>query len=253
MELEELMQLEPEELGWVLLRNLRERRPEAYASNEQANSRTVQYHDAKTGLEPTIDPNDRNSNRILMEHSRVLVEGWQWLEHEGLITVDPAQNNTEFKVITRRGQAISTQEVLIDFAAAKLIPHTLHTDILPSARSQFIRKDYETAIMHAYRSVEIAVRHHGGLAAGDVGVSLMRAAFRPAGNSNANNPVGTLTDTNAEPGEQQGMMELFAGAMACFRNPSAHRLVNIDKHEAIELLCFASRLLHIVDQRAPNP
>ena len=253
MELEELADLEPEEIGWILLDNLRRNMPQEYRGQQHQNSRTVQFHHATNGLEPTIHPNNRERNAILHEHLRILMEGWQWLEQEGLIAVDPVQTDTVFKIVTRRGMAISTEAELIDFSSAKLIPQMLHPDILLTARSHFIRKDYETAVMHAFRSVEIAVRVKGGFTPADVGVSLMRAAFRPAGNANANNPVGTLTDTAAEPSEQHGMMDLFAGAIACFRNPSAHRQVNITKEEAMELLGFASRLLKIVDLRAPNP
>lgn len=250
MELEELIELEPEEIGWVLLNNLRNNMPQVYSNGQSHDSRTVQFHNAASGLDPTRVQDQRETNRIRAEHSRVLIEGWQWLEHEGLIAVDPIQNDSDFKIITRRGLSISSREELIDITATRLLPQTLHAEILVVSRPLFIRKDYETAVMHAFRSVEIAVRSNGGFAESNVGVSLMRDAFRPVSDTTATKPVGPLTDIHAEPGEQSGMVSLFVGSVACFRNPSAHRHVNIDKDEAVELLGFASRLLKIVDRQS---
>jgi len=251
MELDELNELEPEEIGWVLLNNLRNNMPQEFSGGQYSDQRTVQFNDAAKGLDPTNVQDQRESNRIRAEHARILVEGWQWLEQEGLIVVDPVQHDTVFKVITRRGLSISSHDELIDITATRLLPKTLHADILVVARPLFIRKDYETAVMHAFRSVEITVRARGGFTEADVGVSLMRDAFRPAGDATATKPVGPLTDTDSEPGEQSGMVSLFVGAIACFRNPSAHRQVNIDTGEAVELLSFASRLLKIVDKQSP--
>jgi len=253
MELEEINELSTEELGWLLLNNLKSNMPQDFRDGQYVVSRTITFHDAKNGLEPTVEQGQRVANEIRFEHERILAEGWQWLEQEGLIVIDPIQDNSTFKVITRSGQAVASREDLIEFAAARHIPLSLHPDILLTARPQFIRKDYETAVMHSFRSVEIAVRLHGGFSDGDVGVALMRDAFRPVGDATARKPVGPLTDIASEAGEQSGMMSLYAGAIACFRNPSAHRLVNIDKSEAIELLCFASRLLKIIDAQSPNP
>jgi len=252
MELEDLKELAIEELGWLLLNNLKNNMPREFINGGYVVSRTVTFDNATAGLEPTTEQGRQIPNEIRFEHSRTLAEGWQWLEQEGLIVSDPIQDNSSFKIITRRGQAVASQDDFIDFAATRHLPKSLHTDILLTAKPQFIRKDYEAAVILAFRSVEIAVRQHGGFSNGDTGVTLMRDAFRPAGSATERKPVGTLTDTNSEPGEQEGMMSLFSGAIACFRNPPAHRFVNIDKSEAIELLCFASRLLKIVDSQSPT-
>jgi hypothetical protein len=85
---------------------------------QEQDSRSLQFQNAVTGFESTVQQNDRNRSNILHEHLRLLMEGWQWLEHEGLIAVDPVRSNPVFKIITRRGLALSTEEELIDFAAA---------------------------------------------------------------------------------------------------------------------------------------
>lgn len=70
----------------------------------------------------------------------------------------------------------------------------------------------------------------------------MRKAFKPK--------VGSLTDSEQEPAEQQGMMELFAGAIASFKNPSSHRDVHMDDPvEAMELIGLADLLIRIARRR----
>jgi uncharacterized protein (TIGR02391 family) len=88
--------------------------------------------------------------------------------------------------------------------------------------------------------------HNSGEASGmsDLdGVDLMRKAFHTKN--------GTLTDKSAKPGEKQARTDLFAGAMGSYRNPQAHRYVNLDNPtEAVEIIMLANHLLRIVDARA---
>jgi hypothetical protein len=55
---------------------------------------------------------------------------------------------------------------------------------------------------------------------------------------------------SAEGGERVGRMELFAGAIASYKNPHSHRDVNLDNaYEALEIIFLANHLLRIVDAR----
>jgi hypothetical protein len=77
----------------------------------------------------------------------------------------------------------------------------------------------------------------------DLSVKLMCEAFAP--------DAGPLTDMNAEGGERVGRMELFAGAIASYKNPRSHRGVNLDNpSEAIEIILLANHPWHIVDASA---
>ena len=70
----------------------------------------------------------------------------------------------------------------------------------------------------------------------------MRQAFKPDG--------GPLADAELDAGERVGMMELFAGAIGTFKNPSSHRQVDYDDPtEASEVVMFADLLMRLLDRQ----
>src|SRR5438874_1359891 len=91
------------------------------------------------------------------------------------------------------------------------------------------------------REVEIRVRELAQADPALIGVKLMQEAFRKE---------GPLADASLDPGEQVGMMSLFAGAIAVFKNPPSHRQIDYsDPTEAAEVVLLADLLLRILDRR----
>jgi uncharacterized protein (TIGR02391 family) len=100
--------------------------------------------------------------------------------------------------------------------------------------------------------VEVAVRRAGKFPAELVGTKLMREAFKAVDPKNSAVTPGPLTDTTLPAGEQEGMSNLFSGAISLYKNPQSHRNVPTKPAEAAEVIVFASYLLRMVDRLIPE-
>jgi len=182
------------------------------------------------------------------EIGRVLMEAWGWLEGEGFLVRDGSTADSFF--LSRRAQRLKSRADFESYRNAGLLPRgQLHELIAGKVYPAFLRGEYDTAVFQAFREVEIAVRGAGGFRSEDYGSELMRAAFRPV--NRPEKPAvkpGPLTDTTLPVAEQEGMANLFAGAIALYKNPQSHRYVPTEAIDAAEVIVFASHLLRIVDR-----
>jgi len=174
-----------------------------------------------------------------------LSAAWVWLEVEGFIAPEHRKTR-DWVFVTQRGVKALASKDLKKFMAAKLLPKKgLDPKIEERVAPLFIRGDYDLAVFAAFREVEITVRELGGFGTEDIGVHLMRKAFKPKS--------GPLTDTEQTEGEQQGLCDLYAGAMGVLKNPGSHRNVNFeDPIEAAESIMFAALLIRIAKRRKTN-
>lgn len=244
-DVEVLLQLEPEELGSILLPLLLQRK---------TREPNFKPHLPSLTSELRVNQHEHGArypdNRVAAAQ-RAMVEGWMWLERLGLLLPAEGDNGVlGWREFSRKAVNLGAKADVQRFAKSKGFPkEMLHMALHGASWSAFIRGEYDTAVFEAMKAVEIAVR----LACPDIdrkefGVTLARKAFAFGGTQ-----PGPLTDTNLPPGEQEAMMHLFGGALGTFKNAHAHRNVNLDDpQQARETIGFASLLLTIVDARATD-
>lgn len=137
---------------------------------------------------------------------------------------------------------LSPQSVRFDEAVT-------YESLRSASRQLFLDEHYARAVEEAFKCLISEVKAKSGLTSED-GASLMRKAF------SANIPVlelNTLT-TQSEKNEQQGYMDLFAGAVIGIRNPRAHdHQLEDDPDVALEMIVFANHLMRKLDGAAKNP
>jgi uncharacterized protein (TIGR02391 family) len=168
------------------------------------------------------------------------MEAWTYLEREGFVAPQPGQQG-EWAFVTRRGRAVVEAQDFNAYRKGHLLPSEgLDPILVQKTKQLFIRGDYDTAVFQAFKEVEVRVRKKAKLPSTDIGISLIRKAFK--------SPDGKLADKNADKGEQVARMELFAGAIGTYKNPSSHRDVEFsDPNEAADIIHLANQLLRILE------
>lgn len=219
-----LFALSPQELAGYLLEELVEQQRPEHVANIAGQSRFGTY--SQEYQEPA---------------RKILMEAWVELLRDGLIAPEPGSHGVYF--VTRRGHEVATQVRHHEFLHARLFPvGAIHRLLEASVYPLFLRRDFETAVFQAFKTVEVEVRKAGRFPETMYGTDLMRAAFHQ--------DSGPLSDQGEQVAERQALSALFAGAIGRFKNPSSHRHVQItDAREAVEMIQFASHLLRIVEQR----
>ncbi|MEP6643281.1 MAG: TIGR02391 family protein [Acidobacteriaceae bacterium] len=194
------------------------------------------------GYQPPFPPSKRS------ELDLAISEAWAWLEREGLLVPAPDTNGRNgWRVLSRRARGYAEMVDISLRAAPVTFPkELLHQRILEKSWPAYMRTDFDGAAFEATKAVEIAVRDAAGYGPEKIGVNLIQEAFSQG--------KGPLADIAALSAEQVSTMNLFWGAIGCYKNPQSHRDVKLDDPmEAFEIILLANHLLRIVDIRSKAP
>lgn len=240
---ENLLATPPEDLGPILLRIV--------AARRQGSQKLVSLDYAKSDF--FYDAQHLGNHfmaarlypfALKHEIETLLNESWDWLRSNGLITPAPPPNDkSSWMVLTGKGEELlASPDNLQHWREIQPFPKTLlHSRIAERVWAAIRADNLSGAVFETFKAVEEAVRAAGGFSMSDLGVALMRKAFKPGD--------GPLTDRLQPDGEQEARMHLFAGAIGCYKNPNSHRTDTTELRDAQEQALLASHLLSIVDSR----
>lgn len=182
-----------------------------------------------------------STNEFASAARNALSEAQAWLLNHGCLARSPTQTSSDAAFVTRLGHRL-LEEGPESMRAAERLSVDLHPR-LRKVQSQFLLGEYELAAFAAMREVEIYVRELAEADDSLIGVKLMTYALRED---------GPLRNENLDNGEQVGMMNLFQGAIAVFKNPPSHRQVDYsDATEASGVVLLADLLLRILERSKP--
>lgn len=234
VDIELLLELEPEELSYNLILTIKKRHGEkGFYPTDFVRNIIEAYQGSEAQKE---------------EAALMIMASIGYLESQQLLVRDPGQSaNYDIRLLSKRARKLKEEANYKEYITARCLPKdNLHNN-LQSVWGTFIRGKYDSAVFEAMKEVEISVRNASGLSNQTVGVDLIRKAFATAKDNGAKGP---LTDQNALPAEQEAISNLLAGAIGYFKNPGSHRETNInDPSTAMEVIMLANLILKIIDTR----
>lgn len=142
---------------------------------------------------------------------------------------------------TKKGFQISEKEFKKVVGKYTLLPTTyVHPDIIKKSFDLLYTGHFESAVLQAFKIIEIKVRKKTGATSEDIGVSLIRKAFHPDN--------GALTDFDLPKSEREAFSNYIAGAFGYYKNACSHRDVEMDFIQAFDRIVVASDLIKAIDR-----
>ena len=121
-----------------------------------------------------------------------------------------------------------------------LLPSSyVHPDVMDKSFELLTKGQFESAILQAFKCIEIKIREKTGYSDDEVGTKMIRKAFDAH--------KGPLADHNIPIAEREALAHYIVGAYGYYKNPCLHRNVELDFLEAFERIVIASNILKIVE------
>jgi uncharacterized protein (TIGR02391 family) len=264
----ELISLEPEELGPAILIEIKAATVAPFglvATRLVGGGVSDLRWPEGIGLDAILAPFERENTTawpgsVRPQVRMAVLEACGWLLSAGLIIPHPQGGYSQSSnlqggysqgshpqggpsyILTRRGAKLASEQDVADYRDNGILPTgLLHPRIASDVRSHFLHGHYDTAVFHAFRELEIAIREASCAGAHLIGDKLVRFAF--------DQKDGPLRDPQKVDSERQAEANLIAGAIGCLKNPGSHRRTGTERGEAARLVIFSSHLLYLVDER----
>jgi len=126
-----------------------------------------------------------------------------------------------------------------------LMPETyVHPLIVKKSFSLLNDGQFESAVLQAFKIIEIRIREKINATSEHVGVKLIRKAFNPDN--------GPLADHELPISEREAFCNYIAGAFGFYKNPCSHRDVEMDFISAFDRIVVASDLLKVIENANLN-
>jgi uncharacterized protein (TIGR02391 family) len=194
-------------------------------------------HLAKVGY-----PHSRQTRAVV---EKAIFEAWAWLEGQALIVKGDTINPT-YRVLSRRAREFADSDAFLPWEETRFLRRENLTHLPAVVWHRFAQGELTDAVQKAMKHVEIEIRRVGGFGDADLGKAMVGTAFAPGDDQGTRAP-GPLTDMELPVGERHGILALFQGAIATYRNPSAHREMDFQHAaEAAEIIMFANSLARMV-------
>jgi len=116
----------------------------------------------------------------------------------------------------------------------------VHPNVMSKTFELLSMRQFDSAVLQAFRCIEITIRGKCCFSDEDYGVSLIRKAFNPQ--------TGPLTDYSVPVAEREALAHFIAGAYALYKNPCSHKDVKMDFYDAFERIVVASKIMKIVEE-----
>lgn len=116
----------------------------------------------------------------------------------------------------------------------------IHPDVMDKSFELLANRQFESAVLQAFKCIEVYIRKKAKLSDDHYGVKLIRKAFDAQ--------KGALTNFNLPVSEREALCHFIAGAYGLYKNPCSHRETQMDFDDAFERIVVASKILKVVEQ-----